>query len=107
MACCRSNSKKKDVRTSNIEAAKAVADSVRTSLGPRGMDKMVRYDFEGSRKRCVASSKYRHQLTSGLQVVQPDGEVLITNDGATILQKMTVQHPAAKMLVDLSKSQVC
>ena len=41
-----------------------------------------------------------------LQVVQPDGEVLITNDGATILQKMTVQHPAAKMLVDLSKSQV-
>jgi hypothetical protein len=41
-----------------------------------------------------------------LQVVQPDGEVLITNDGATILQKMTVQHPAAKMLVDLSRSQV-
>jgi TCP-1/cpn60 chaperonin family len=41
-----------------------------------------------------------------VQVVQPDGEVLITNDGATILQKMTVQHPAAKMLVDLSKSQV-
>jgi TCP-1/cpn60 chaperonin family len=39
-------------------------------------------------------------------VVQPDGEVLITNDGATILQKMTVQHPAAKMLVDLSRSQV-
>ena len=38
-------------------------------------------------------------------MVQPDGEVLITNDGATILQKMTVQHPAAKMLVDLSKSQ--
>eukprot|EP00892_Ulva_mutabilis_P003722 jgi/Ulvmu1/1721/UM116_0035.1 len=74
----RESAKKKDVRTSNIEAAKAVADSIRTSLGPRGMDKMV---------------------------VQPDGEVLITNDGATILQKMTVQHPAAKMLVDLSRSQ--
>jgi hypothetical protein len=42
-----------------------------------------------------------------MQVVQPDGEVLITNDGATILQKMTVQHPSAKMLVDLSRSQVC
>ena len=42
-----------------------------------------------------------------VQVVQPDGEVLITNDGATILQKMTVQHPSAKMLVDLSRSQVC
>jgi T-complex protein 1 subunit delta len=39
---CRGNAKKKDVRTSNIEAAKAVADSIRTSLGPRGMDKMVR-----------------------------------------------------------------
>jgi chaperonin GroEL (HSP60 family) len=41
-APCRENAKKKDVRTSNIEAAKAVADSIRTSLGPRGMDKMVR-----------------------------------------------------------------
>lgn len=38
---CRENAKKKDVRTMNIEAAKAVADAVRTSLGPRGMDKMV------------------------------------------------------------------
>lgn len=41
--CYRESAKKKDVRTSNIEAAKAVADSVRTSLGPRGMDKMVSY----------------------------------------------------------------
>mmetsp|Transcript_9756 Transcript_9756/g.24811 ORF Transcript_9756/g.24811 Transcript_9756/m.24811 type:complete len:531 (-) Transcript_9756:164-1756(-) len=72
------NSKKKSVRHANIEAAKAVADAVRTSLGPRGMDKMV---------------------------VSPNGEVLITNDGATILQKMTVTQPAAKMLVELSKSQ--
>jgi hemin uptake protein HemP len=40
------------------------------------------------------------------QVCQPDGEVIITNDGATILNKMTVQQPAAKMLVELSKSQV-
>lgn len=44
----RNNSKKKDVRTSNIEAAKAVADSVRTSLGPRGMDKMVRWQWENA-----------------------------------------------------------
>jgi T-complex protein 1 subunit delta len=66
------------VRNANIDAAKAVADAVRTSLGPRGMDKMV---------------------------VSPNGEVLITNDGATILQKMTVTQPAAKMLVELSKSQ--
>mmetsp|Transcript_40861 Transcript_40861/g.73423 ORF Transcript_40861/g.73423 Transcript_40861/m.73423 type:complete len:530 (-) Transcript_40861:69-1658(-) len=72
------NSKKKSVRNANIDAAKAVADAVRTSLGPRGMDKMV---------------------------VSPNGEVLITNDGATILQKMTVTQPAAKMLVELSKSQ--
>ncbi|KAI8469132.1 MAG: chaperonin complex component [Monoraphidium minutum] len=72
------NAKKRDVREFNIEAAKAVADSVRTSLGPRGLDKMV-----------VASN----------------GEVLITNDGATILNKMCVQQPAAKMLVELAKSQ--
>ena len=41
-----------------------------------------------------------------LQVAQADGEVIITNDGATILNKMTVEQPAAKMLVELSKSQV-
>lgn len=71
-------SKGKDVRTSNIIAAKAVANAVRTSLGPRGMDKLM-------------------QLSSG--------EVLISNDGATILSKMNVLHPAAKMLVELSQSQ--
>ena len=42
---CRENTRKKDVRLSNIEAAKAVADAVRTSLGPRGMDKMVNLFF--------------------------------------------------------------
>lgn len=72
------STKKKDVRTTNIEAAKAVADAVRTSLGPRGMDKMI---------------------------ASPNGDVIITNDGATILQRMTVTQPAAKMLVELSKSQ--
>lgn len=70
--------KAKDVRRNNITAAKAVADAVRTSLGPRGMDKMVQ---------------------------TADGGVLITNDGATILEKMQVEHPAAKMLVQLSRSQ--
>lgn len=70
--------KNKDVRTSNIIAAKAVADAVRTSLGPRGMDKMIE---------------------SG------DGEVIITNDGATILSHMQVFHPTAKMLVELARSQ--
>merc|ERR1719269_209803 len=66
------------VRESNIVAAKAVADAVRTSLGPRGMDKMIS---------------------------SPAGEVVITNDGATILKQMEVSHPTAKMLVDLSASQ--
>ena len=66
------------MRESNIVAAKAVADAVRTSLGPRGMDKMIS---------------------------SPGGEVNITNDGATILKMMEVAHPTAKMLVDLSKSQ--
>lgn len=66
------------IRSSNITAAKAVANAVRTSLGPRGMDKMIQ---------------------SG------NGEVSITNDGATILQQMAVLHPTAKMLVELSKAQ--
>lgn len=71
-------SKGKDVRTSNIVAAKSVANAIRTSLGPRGMDKLI-------------------QL--------PGNEVVISNDGATILSKMKVLHPAAKMLVELSQSQ--
>jgi len=70
--------KGKDVRTSNILAARAVADTVRTSLGPKGMDKMIQ---------------------------DPKGEVVITNDGATILEKMKLAHPTAKMMVELSKAQ--
>jgi T-complex protein 1 subunit delta len=70
--------RKDDIRHANMVAAKAVADAVRTSLGPRGMDKM---------------------LSSA------NGDVIITNDGATILDKMEVVQPAAKMLVELSKSQ--
>lgn len=66
------------IRKSNIIAGKAVADAIKTSLGPRGMDKMIQ------------DSK---------------GEVTITNDGATILKKMKVIHPAAKMFVDLSQAQ--
>ncbi|KAE9551357.1 hypothetical protein FO519_005439 [Halicephalobus sp. NKZ332] len=66
------------VRSSNICAAKSVADAIRTSLGPRGMDKMIQ---------------------------APNGEVTITNDGATILKQMSVIHPTAKMLVELSKAQ--
>ena len=67
-----------EIRDSNIQAAKAVADSVRTSLGPKGMDKMIQDE---------------------------KGDVTITNDGATILKQMKVLHPAAKMLVELSKAQ--
>merc|ERR1719395_147394 len=66
------------VRQQNIIAARAVSDAVRTSLGPRGMDKMIQ------------SGK---------------GDVIISNDGATILKKMELNHPCAKMLVELSKSQ--
>ena len=66
------------VRSGNISAARAVADAVRTSLGPRGMDKMIQTG---------------------------KGETIITNDGATALRQMGLQHPAAKMLVDLSHAQ--
>lgn len=69
--------KSKDVRSTNITAARAVADVVRTSLGPKGMDKMIQ---------------------------TPQGRVLITNDGATILKQMEVIHPTAKMLVEISKA---
>ncbi len=61
----------------NITAAKTIAEIVRTSLGPRGMDKML---------------------------VDTLGDVTITNDGATILKQIDVQHPAAKMMVEISKS---
>lgn len=67
-----------EAHKANILAAKAVAETIRSSMGPKGMDKMV---------------------------VGPDGDVTVTNDGATILEKMDVQHQIAKLLVDLSKSQ--
>ena len=63
---------------SHILAAKAIADIVRTSLGPKGLDKMM---------------------------VSPDGDVTITNDGATILKLMDVEHQIAKLMVQLSQSQ--
>ncbi|KAF2756769.1 t-complex protein-like protein 1 [Pseudovirgaria hyperparasitica] len=66
------------VRTGNIVAARAVADAIRTSLGPRGMDKMIQTG---------------------------KGETIITNDGNTMLSQMSVLHPAAKMLVDLANAQ--
>ncbi|MCL2317913.1 MAG: TCP-1/cpn60 chaperonin family protein [Methanomassiliicoccaceae archaeon] len=70
--------KGKDAQYNNIMAAKAIADAVRSSLGPRGMDKML---------------------------VDSMGDVVITNDGVTILKEMDVQHPAAKMLVEVAKTQ--
>ena len=70
--------KGKDAQFNNIAAAKAISDAVRSSLGPRGMDKML---------------------------VDSMGDVVITNDGVTILKEMDVQHPAAKMLVEVAKTQ--
>ena len=67
-----------DALKSNIHAARAVAETMRTSLGPKGMDKII---------------------------VGPDGDVTVTNDGATILEKMQVEHQTAKLLVELSRSQ--
>lgn len=67
-----------EAQKANIMAARAVSSMVRTSLGPRGMDKML---------------------------VSPDGDVTVTNDGATILDKMAVEHQVAKLLVELAASQ--
>jgi thermosome len=68
----------RDAQSRNIMAAKAVAESVRTTLGPKGMDKML---------------------------VDSIGDVTITNDGATILNEMEIEHPAAKMIVEVAKTQ--
>jgi thermosome len=67
-----------EAQRSNIAAAKAIASAVRTTLGPRGMDKM---------------------LVSG------SGDVTISNDGATILQEIAVQHPGAKMVIEVAETQ--
>lgn len=61
----------------NINAARCISNALRSSMGPKGMDKMLQ---------------------------SPDGEITITNDGATIVEKMDIEHPTAKLLVELSKS---
>ncbi len=68
----------RSAQRNNIAAAKAVADAVRTTLGPKGMDKML---------------------------VDNLGDIVITNDGVTILEEMQIEHPAAKMLVEVAKTQ--
>ena len=68
----------KDAQRVNILAARIVAETVRTTLGPKGMDKML---------------------------VDSLGDIVITNDGATILDEMDIQHPAAKMMVEVAKTQ--
>ncbi|OLD03781.1 MAG: thermosome subunit [Crenarchaeota archaeon 13_1_40CM_3_53_5] len=68
----------KDAQRSNISAARIVTEVVKTTLGPRGMDKML---------------------------VDSLGDVTVTSDGATVLDELDVQHPAAKMLVEVAKTQ--
>ncbi|RLF09862.1 MAG: thermosome subunit [Thermoprotei archaeon] len=68
----------REAQRANILAAKIIAEAVKSSLGPRGMDKMLVSSF---------------------------GDVTITNDGATILKEMDIQHPAAKMMVEVAKAQ--
>ncbi|MBA7706508.1 60 kDa chaperonin [subsurface metagenome] len=68
----------KDAQGNNILAAKMVADMVKTTLGPKGMDKML---------------------------VSPINDIIVTNDGVTILDEMQIEHPAAKMMVEIAKTQ--
>ncbi|MEM3852454.1 MAG: TCP-1/cpn60 chaperonin family protein, partial [Methanomassiliicoccales archaeon] len=70
--------KGREAQANNIQAAMAIADAVKSTLGPRGMDKML---------------------------VDSLGDVVITNDGVTILKEMDIEHPAAKMLVEVAKTQ--
>jgi len=68
----------RDAQRNNIMAAKIVAETVRTTLGPKGMDKML---------------------------VDSMGDIIVTNDGVTILEEMDIEHPAAKMIVEIAKTQ--
>lgn len=68
----------KDAQRNNILAARMVAEIVKTTLGPKGMDKML---------------------------VSPTGEIIVTNDGVTILEEMQIEHPAARMMVEIAKTQ--
>ena len=68
----------KDAQRNNIAAAKMVSEIVKTTLGPKGMDKML---------------------------VSPLNDIVVTNDGATILKEMQIEHPAAKMMVDVARTQ--
>jgi thermosome len=68
----------KDAQRNNIAAARMVAEVIKTTLGPRGMDKML---------------------------VSPTNDIVITNDGATILNEMQIEHPAAKMMVEVARTQ--
>jgi len=68
----------KDAQRNNILAAKMVSEMIKTTLGPKGMDKML---------------------------VSPTNEIIITNDGVTILDEMQIEHPAAKMMVEIAKTQ--
>lgn len=70
--------KGRSAQDNNIAAARAVADAVRTTLGPKGMDKML---------------------------VDSIGDIVVTNDGVTILEEMEIEHPAAKMMVEVAKTQ--
>src|SRR3990170_7514250 len=72
-----SETKGRDAQRNNVVAARLISEIVRTSLGPRGMDKML---------------------------VDSLGDVTITNDGATMLKEIDVQHPAAKMMVEIAKT---
>lgn len=68
----------RDAQRNNILAARMVSEIVKTTLGPKGMDKML---------------------------VSPTGDIVITNDGVTILEEMQIEHPAAKMMVDIARTQ--
>jgi chaperonin GroEL (HSP60 family) len=73
-----SRSRGQEAQHANIMAAQIVAESVKSALGPRGMDKMLVDSF---------------------------GDVTITSDGRTVLDEMDIQHPAAKMMVEVAKTQ--
>ena len=68
----------KDAQRNNIMAAKMISEIVKTTLGPKGMDKML---------------------------VSPTNDIIVTNDGVTILDEMQIEHPAAKMMVEIAKTQ--
>jgi len=88
-----------DVRGQNVTAVAAIANIVKSSLGPVGLDKVCVQETTGIAYSAVSLPCTTHALAAMQMLVDDIGDVTITNDGATILKLLEVEHPAAKVIL--------